>query len=215
MHYDCSVLGGVVVEPPSVYSDFTQIEDCIPFDPCNPSVVCISPNGEVFPNGATYDFPTGIQLDQRYGTQWQAVPTQVSADLLWQKPHHPPLSYNEYLDDYSDYAWVEDDGNCKEDETNEYGGATKKYYPHAPMVEARNSLPTNGGLLQNETAPALPEGVIIGFLSPADNTGADVITAPGLGSAGAWRFYESACGCINNDGRFFEEYSNFMRFCNP
>lgn len=40
------------------------------------------------------------------------------------------------------------------------------YYEFAPMVEARLSVPNNYGMGQDETAPAFPDGVQVGWSSP-------------------------------------------------
>jgi len=210
---DCSGLGGLRTVPFSDYSAFTQTQGCLPFDPCNPSVVCISPNGETFTNGMTYEFPVGTVLDETYGTQWQAAPVQAVPDLLWQTPHHPPDAYNELLDTYSTFAWEQDDGTCKVDEVDDLGNPTVKFYAHPPMVEARCLLPANGGIGQNETAPALPTGLMLGFLSPVTNNSGDVAYAPSAGGEMAWTFYFDACNCIGNDGRFSGIYSTFMELC--
>lgn len=61
---------------------------CLPFNLCNPLVVCVSPNAEEFPAGITYPFPTAC-TDQRYGALWQAEIQQRMFDRVWQVPPAP------------------------------------------------------------------------------------------------------------------------------
>lgn len=177
---DCSGAQVTVPATNNGFASFSQTPACLPFTPCCPAVVCFSPNGETWPNGVTYDFPDTFELDERYGSRWQGHVQITMTDLFWQTPHIPTGILAP--DSPDTIRWTMDDGNCNEDtEEMTEGGATIfiKYYPHAPQVEARTSLPGNYGPAQNETAPALPSGVTIGWLSPVDHTGDGVAYPPG------------------------------------
>jgi hypothetical protein len=56
------------------------------------------------------------------------------------------------------------------------------YYPLNVPVETELTLPNTYGPAQNESPPALPSGITIGWLSPVTNTGADVAYPPGPNS---------------------------------
>lgn len=197
----------------SFVNAFTQEAGCLPFNPCNPSVICISPNEESFPVGTTWPFKT-IQFDEQYGSGWQAEPQQVMQDLLYQTPHYPaiaPCTPNPF-------AWLEDDGTCNE------GSGTVQYYPHAPMVECRITLPNNGGPDSNSAAPALPNGITIGWESPAGtytNCGsqpANILFPPnsvgfGLQAFTTWTLWNNECNCIDGEGVFAADYSEDVLGC--
>jgi hypothetical protein len=142
------------------------------FTPCCYGVVAITPNGESWNNGVVIPFPANFNFDDRYGARWQAEIEQAMQDLLWQAPHTPcNLGPND--------TWNEDDGTCLcQTPCENVNGGLDIYYAHAPFVEARITLPGNGGNAQNETAPALPTGVTIGYLNPATASGG--LTPPGV-----------------------------------
>jgi hypothetical protein len=48
-----------------------------------PFVACVSPNGETWPNGVTYDFGT-IEADMCYGEEWHRDFVQAVVDPYWQ-----------------------------------------------------------------------------------------------------------------------------------
>jgi hypothetical protein len=155
--------GGPVTLP---YKSFTQTEVCIQFGPCAPKVICISPNGEIFPNGNTYPFPDEFIADETYGSKWWAYVQSTMTDLLWQQPHRPcniePCA-----------RWLQDDGTCQQP----VGGACPDdpplyYFEDYPLVEARATIPTNYGQNQDETT-TLADGLQIGWLSPVIHTTAD------------------------------------------
>jgi hypothetical protein len=184
----------------NVFSAFTQEAGCVPFSPCNPSVLCISPNAEGFPNGVTYPFPT-INLDEQYGSGWVAEFQQSMADLLWQPPHIPasqpcvtPTT-----------AWTEDNGSCSANTD------TASYYPHRPLVEARLTVPAGG--------PGLPSGITIGWVSPVTFPDSpDALFPPpsnggGLSGNVPWGFWYNECDCIEADGRFAAIYENQVVTC--
>ena len=118
--------------------------------------LCISPNGETFTNGTTMGFPATFNFDGRYGARWQAELEEVMTDLLWQAPHVPWGA--------TAGRWVQDDGTCTGN------------YPYPPLVEARTTVPTDGGNGENLTAPTPPTG--IGFVSPV--TSSSGLGAPGM-----------------------------------
>jgi hypothetical protein len=88
---------------------------------------------------------------------------QAMTDLLWQNPARPCG-----LD--PSVHWVMDDGTCHDDDD------TNHYWSHPSMVEARVTVPANGGNGQNETAPTPPTG--IGYRSPV--TYSDGLGAPDM-----------------------------------
>ncbi|HSY42854.1 MAG TPA: hypothetical protein VK811_03020 [Candidatus Acidoferrum sp.] len=184
----------------NVFSTFTQEAGCVPFTPCNPAVLAITPNGETFANGATYDFPA-INLDEIYGSGWQAEFQQAMTDLLWQPPHVPATSPCAA----ETTAWTEDNGTC------ESNSDTNTYYAHRPLVEARLTVPAG--------APALPSGITIGWLSPVTNpTSPDALypapsNGPGLGGNVPWTILDNECGCIQGDGVFTGIYENQVVTC--
>src|SRR6185437_3632363 len=101
--------GGPVANP---FASFTQTPGCLPFVPCAPKVVCVSPNGETFANGITYNFPETFTCDEQYGSKWWAYVQSTMTDLFWQRPHRPcnikPCA-----------RWIMDSGIC----ANNAGGS--------------------------------------------------------------------------------------------
>jgi len=156
-------------------ADQFQAQGAIKFLPCCYSVVAITPNNETWSNQIVIPFPAAFSFDDRYGARWQAEIEQAMQDLLWQAPHSPCwLNAGD--------TWNEDDGTCKCNgmgvECPNAGGGNDYYYPHSPFVETRINLPANGGNGQNETAPALPAGITIGYLNPVTNAGG--LQPPGM-----------------------------------
>lgn len=210
------------------FSAFTQEAGCVAFNPCNPAVLCISPNGESFPNGTTYGFPA-IEFDEQYGSGWQAEFQQVMTDLLYQSPHYPAMGANGLIWDSASgswvagtgcaatpFQWIPDDGSC-----STYN-ASAIYFPHPPMVECRITLP--GGV------PALPSSpetcgvpaIVIGWTSPVniasgDCTPANTLTPPSANgldfAATAWGLWQNECDCIGAGGAFAAEYGNTVGGC--
>ena len=194
------------------YADYQTYAGCLPFKPCCPAVVCFSPNAEVFPNGLTVAMPTDFQFDAQYGSRWQGVPQQVMDDPLWQKPHLPcdgtdPIDDVDGGDSFTGQTitFVQDNGLCAANTVDPDTGLLTVYYAFPPQVEARNSLPTNYGLEQNQSAPALPDGVSITPDSP--------VTYP----AAANPNYPPAYIGFNGDGTpatFLAPWILRQRFCN-
>jgi hypothetical protein len=191
-------VGGGPIDVSTQFASFTQTPACVPFAPCGPKVVYISPNGEVFPNGKTYAFPTTFACDEQYGSKWWAYVETTMTDLFWQAPHRPCN-----FDDPTT-LWKMDDGTCAADAPD----ATPPvyYYAHSPTVEARLTVPCNYGAAQDECAPALPSGIQIGWSSPVTNIygTADIAlppTPPGAasgtgqpnGASTAWSFHALLC----------------------
>jgi hypothetical protein len=205
------------------FASFSQTPGCLPFAPCAPKVVCISPNGESFPNGVTYDFPGEFICDAQYGSKWWGYVQQTMTELYWQPPHRPcniePCA-----------RWNGDDGSCRSDtpldppiyacpgDEDYVDGESQPpiyYYEFLPQVEARLTLPNNYGPDQDESAPPLPAGIQIGWLSPVDHVPADGDVAyppepPGVykdggvpaGATTSWTIHELLCanstGCRFN-----------------
>lgn len=148
--------GGPFTQVNSGYASFNQTQyqagTGVPWSACKPYVVCLSPNGETWVNGQTIAFPVAFNFDDLYGARWQMEIEAARADFLWQTPHVPCGSSSET-------PWVMDDGSCTGD------------YAHAPLVESRIAVPTNGGAAGTDVAPALPSGITIGYVSPLDDPG--------------------------------------------
>ena len=110
----------------------------------------------------------------------------------WWQPPHIPCGMDPSL------QWTMDDGTCQ------VNTGTNQYYAHFPLVEARISVPGNGGYSGTETAPAPVEG--IGYVSPVSSSSG--LPAPGMigfdansgNPTAAWTFWgyrlniESTCG---------------------
>jgi hypothetical protein len=173
--------GGGPVSAATQFASFSQTPGCLPFVPCAPKVVCISPNGETFANGITYDFPETFACDQQYGSKWWAFIQSTMTDLFWQRPHRPcnikPCA-----------RWSMDTGICAANSGGSCPGdddyipgvsePPEYFFAHAPQVEARLTVPSNYGVAQNESAPALPAGIQIGWLSPVNFASGDIAYPP-------------------------------------
>ena len=191
---------------------------CQAVSACRPMVVFWSPNGETFSNNpniqgaANMGFPT-VHLDSQYGgIFWNAIVSQTDNDYLWQAPPCPCTQDDDghfgCNRDILDPPWTEDDGTCT-------GG-----FPHAPMVEARQE-PVEG-------APALPDGVYLGCLTPAaiasGKTHGNICNPPAhdanafiddeerayeplISYPPYYSLYAAEEGCVCNDGTFADTYS--------
>jgi len=208
--------GGGPVTPGTQFAAFSQTPGCLPFAPCAPKVVCISPNGETFANGVTYDFPAEFVSDEQYGSKWWAFVQSTMTDLSWQRPHRPcnikPCA-----------IWTMDTGSCSADTDGSCPGdddyvpgesePPEYFFGHAPQVEARVAIPDNYGDAQNESTPSLPDGIQIGWLSPVDHSSGDVAYPPEppgaeqdrgvpASAATAWDLHSAICahrsGCRFN-----------------
>lgn len=173
--------GGGALSGSTQFKSFSQTAGCLPFVPCSPRVVCISPNGETFPNGHTYDFPTDYVLDEQYGSKWWAFVQSTMTDLFWQQPHRP-------CNIETCAKWVMDGGICSDDVPGSCPGDDDfvegeseppiYFFEHAPQVEARLTVPGNYGPLQNESPTSLSPDIQIGWLSPVLFEDGDVALPP-------------------------------------
>jgi hypothetical protein len=211
-----------VADSPGVFTHaFTQTAACVPFTNCAPSVLCISPNGEVFANGHTWPFPgsSAVLLDEEYGSGWYAEFQQVMVDLLYQVPHFTTEQGASCSS--GAFAWEMDDGGCQAD------SGTIHYFPYAPLVEARLTVPAG--------ALALPTGIAIGWTTPAGivtpcppvtdanspdgNESGEILIPPGANGYGLsgpqliWSIWGLECGCIDGSGRFADTYRNQVIGC--
>jgi hypothetical protein len=205
---DCTPMGYTQEPPPYNNSSFTQTQHCVPITQCSPRLVPMPP------------FPGSFPMDEQYGSRWQAMSVTGAHDLLWQRPH-TPIIYNELLDQYDvHFAWIEDDGTCHDDVTytdGAYIGQTAKaYYAHGPVIEPFINMPV-AGMSGAEAAPALPTGIVVGLISPVDNSGPDVTGAPLPGGSVSWTLHNNMCGCLptteNAGKRFAALYSNLVVDC--
>ena len=217
--------GGPPTQP---FASFSQTAGCLPFKRCDPRVVCISPNGETWANGTTYDFPESFTADEQYGAKWWGYVQSTMTDLFWQQPHRPcnikpcaqwkmdgGICADDSPDDGTAFACAGDDGFIDgESQPPVY------YYAHAPLVEARLTVPDNYGIAQDESGPSLPSDVQIGWLSPVTNNTGDVALPPDppgaisdrgepAGAFTTWDFHSLLCGHL--DCRF----NYFVPGCDP
>jgi hypothetical protein len=109
-----------------------------------------------------------------------------------------------------------DDGSCQDDIAGSCPEDPPTYFfAFTPLVEPRLTLPDNYGPAQNETAPALPSGIQIGWLSPVDHAAGDPDVAlppraPGPESdtgrpasvATPWYIHSLECATIGGSCRF-------------
>jgi hypothetical protein len=200
----CDCPSGSETVVANIISAYNQSAGCLPFNPCNPSVLCIPPNGEGFPVGVTESFPDAgtFVIDEQYGSGWSAEFQQAMTDLLYQSPHVPATA--EPCTPAS-LAWTEDGGGCSDDSD------TAQFYPHRPLVEARLTVPSG--------APALPSGVTIGWVSPVtDPDSPDALYPPNsngesLEGTVPWAIWEAECACVSSAGRFDGVYGNQTVAC--
>jgi len=174
-------VGGGPVD--AAFASFHQTQCCLPFQPCAPKVVCISPNGETFANGITYDFPSDFACDGLYGSKWWKVPQQTMTDVLWQQPHRP-------CNIETCSKWTMDNGLCLDDvpgtcPSTDEAPAPQYYFGLAPQVEARLTVPSSTdscsaayGADGTEAGAELPSVIQIGWLSPVDYTAGEVALPP-------------------------------------
>lgn len=189
--------------PGNGFSQFIQRAGCVPFAPCGPKVVCISPNNEQFANGTTYAFPASFSADEAYGSKWWGWVQATMTDLLWQPPHTPVGIVKPNQGETITFSMDDPFGNDACSQPSDTDGNHVRFYRYEPQVETLLSLPCKYGLLSNECPPALPPGIQIGWLSPVANTGNDVPlppAPPGVGPDGrpspartAWLLHAQIC----------------------
>jgi hypothetical protein len=206
--------GGGPLTADTQFASFNQTPGCLPFVPCAPKVICLSPNGESFTNGITYNFPESFVCDTQYGSKWWGYAQQTMTELFWQPPHRP-------CNIESCARWIADDGTCLEntplnppayacpDDEDFVDGESQPpvyYYAFPPLAEVRLTVPANYGTNQDEAGPALPIPIQIGWLSPVDHVPADGDVAyppepPGVskdggvpdGATTAWEVHDRLC----------------------
>lgn len=197
---------------PQEYTSITCETHCLPHTTCCPTVLAISPNGESWANGKTFEVPV-LAPDERYGSYWQAAIRQHIPDPLWQAPHKPCVLGAD--GHYQDLVWNEDNGACSADTSILAGdGETVipvKYYPLRPYVESRCELPSG--------APLLPHDAYINCVPLSGNISGLSCQAQGIvGHAGGsanpntcttpWGIYlrELSCVCGNVRSDFIDDY---------
>lgn len=192
----------------------------VPYQPCRPSVMCYSPNGETWNDGGndfgkTYDFGSFV-----HGERWlgEFVQIQTTPSFL-----EPKLGCDE---DDVPYPVAQDDGTCREDELS----PILNYYAHALTVEPFLALPTT--VLLDGSTDTAPNPYTNGFAwktyspvtyapgtQPADGNIAypqtlDSATQPGTSPPQGffpWTLYTNTCSCVQSEGRFEEDYKQFCR----
>ena len=180
---DCGGIepGGTAIRPnqeahgmgQQVYEFNVHYLNVRPLSPCGGSVVCISPNGETWPNGYTFPFPgasdtlpdTGMYI----GRLWQAAPLLMQyntatggyAELWSQRPARPCNNVGE--DDKNEPLpldvgkWADDDAGTCADDAEDNAGHPIYYFPDLKMVEPVQAVPSGGA--------ALPAGVVLNYLT--------------------------------------------------
>ena len=165
----------------------------VPFNPCLPAVVCISPNGEVFPNGVTVPFPTTFNFDDSYGASWQAEIEQAKASLFSQPVHTPCGDVVDPITDLEAGTKVAqmDDGNCND--SYQDGDVYHFIYQHFTFVESLGAPPSGAGCAGDQTAPTPAQPMA--YVSPVNHSGG--MQPPGMIGYdnttgvpfGAWTFW--------------------------
>jgi hypothetical protein len=230
---DCdavSFCGGTVTVPPAprphqaqwgLFRSITDVKcetHCLPWTPCNPQVMCVSPNTGIdhFPNGKTFPFPATFELDGAYTSHWG---TELSSERIDPFYNGEPCSCADHTDFNAEITYKKrrvcaaDDGTCKDDEftINEDGDVeiTKEFFPYPPLTENVCEPPVVSG---HSTRP-LPVGTYVGCL-PQDKV--DIPTQPsgnvcsyplpGVGVAAPWVIYLAELGCACSQGKWWQEY---------
>ena len=141
---------------------------CLPQFQCHPSVICFSPNGEVWPSetithadGSTASVSSGITkwfgasglpaftADGVYGSRVQANAEFAFTDLLYQTPLFPcPVTGPAYK------CTMNLGGSCPDDNLD--GDPILLYYPPDPLIEARCDSTVLAGPSRDQSPPALP-----------------------------------------------------------
>ncbi len=202
---------------------FTSTQRCLGYTPCEPQVVCFSPNYDPddpdtidkFKGSATTIGFGAYSADDTYGAAWQAAveqnmpyPDEQNRDTyLWEPPHKSCEAFSD--ESGYEFDWNEDNGECAADVPPAY------YFPQRAWFERRLTKPTG--------APDLPTDVKLGFASLAD---LDTETLPDgtLPVASAPVLHETVGGvpleydaapwvvalrqeaCVCAPGRFSDEY---------
>lgn len=168
---------------------------CLEFRTCCPRVICLSNNGETFPNGTTYGSAV-LDLDDCYGSAFYQEIAQWMADPLWQFPTFPCDLIGEGL------SWNEDDGSGHTDT------GSKAYFPQRPYVEFENTVPSG--------APALPGSKSIAVLTVEQLndsvTNGQTWNPPAQGGCymPVWVWYLNLLSTIDENRRFSDTYADQM-----
>lgn len=180
---------------------FEYTEACLRFTQCDPAVICISPNGETWPNGITYEFPAASDVvpDELYGGPlWQSVPIVAQTNWMTQTPAKPCVEDVTYSG-----GWVSDDGTCKTDGVNKYYQAPWLVEPVASLFTGQPSLPAGeyvGWLsISDMNNVSLPDGNI----TPNPPKGGDSLALP-------FDWLGNTKACIEAVGRFADIYKTYF-----
>lgn len=185
----------------------SQIDACLAFSPCGPSIVTVTPNGETPPNGHRYDFPATINN----GEVWLGQVQFWMIDPFWQQPHTPvAIPEATYIGGTDIIIWREDDGSCAADFTETGGGGEAifhLFYALRPYVEARCTLPTIDG----DVAPAPAGGVdITAIAGPVAQASIGDAEGPLINAISIptpnWVIYAAEKACVDAAGRFANDY---------
>jgi hypothetical protein len=209
---------------PQSVTEFDVTEACLAFTPCDISRMYATPNSEGTDSdfSTTYQFPDSFAIDARYGARWHGAFVQMKPDLLWQPPHPRCDVYLSILEDTEEtpvFQMQSDNGFCLDDVPD--NTPPVYYYAHAPMIEARNSLPTKAAVPYD--APDLQPDTYITYLTLSDldvDVQPDGLIAPPPGPVGPgpdntdavgavetpWTLAAAEAECITADGRFDVEY---------
>jgi hypothetical protein len=208
---------------------------CIPFGPCDPQVIAITPNGETWSRGYVKNF-YHAPLDTGFGARWQMCVVQRMQDPLWQEPKPPCKDQGDGTADWSACGWAVDDGSCNctwmDIDGTLQGGCTDNsstcvesngvaaegsvaYYPLPKFVEALAALPSG--------APN-PLGLTFGYATIADLNSATAPTLPPFPPPGGtgyldddeyatpiahqtpWGDYINQMHCVCLGGQFSAQY---------
>jgi hypothetical protein len=137
------ILGGDTIQSGSLWlKTATTTQACVEYSHCSPTVAYCAPSEYQFAgNSVRHEWPA-LACDEGYGALWLGRIQQWTPDPLWRAPG--TLQEIQRLCDSDCMQYLPDDGSCLPDD--ELLGIC--YYPIAPFVESRNSLPPG--------APALP-----------------------------------------------------------
>lgn len=161
-------------------SGFIQSNPCLALTPCNPRVVCVTFNPDVD------TFPGGNVV---------TMPDFVFDERYGSKWQH------QLMVTMTDLLWQRPHHPL---------GGRPAINPIPPQREVRLALPSDFGLGSDESAPALPSGITIGYLSPVDYTTGNVLYPPpplgfvdnenSISSATAFQIHSELCADESYDG---------------
>jgi hypothetical protein len=123
-----------------------SLDSCVNGSPCAESVICYSPNGEIFNNGITSWFSGSTNFDEPFGNIRQLNVEFGIIDPFYQAPKTPCSVLGLLFPSYK-----QDPGTCPDNGSDEFGNPII-YFPPPPFIEAMITTPAG--------APALPSGVV-------------------------------------------------------